>query len=102
MNGFACTVKNSTTKGLHVCISGRVQGVGFRYATRAAAVQLGLSGWVRNLHDGSVEAFFCGDDDALEQMLDWCRTGPPMAAVAHVEHDWQSTEPQHNRFRITG
>jgi len=85
-----------------VRISGRVQGVGFRYATRAAAVRLGLSGWVRNLPDGRVEALFCGDENTLEEMLDWCRIGPPLAEVTQVEHEWRSQEQPYSRFQITG
>ncbi len=83
-------------------ISGRVQGVGFRYATRAAAVRLGLSGWVRNLPDGRVEALFCGDENTLEEMLDWCRIGPPLAEVTQVEYEWRSQEQPYSRFQITG
>ncbi len=65
----------------HVWISGIVQGVAFRYYTRRQAVQLGLTGWVRNLRNGRVEAVFEGDDDRVEDMLAWCREGPPGARV---------------------
>jgi len=69
---------------LHVVISGRVQGVGFRYATAAQARCLGLSGWVRNLPTGQVEAEFCGPRAQVEAMLAWCGRGPALARVDDV------------------
>jgi acylphosphatase len=68
-----------------VRIRGAVQGVGFRYQTRARAQSLGLTGWVSNLPDGSVEAVFEGDDDRVESMVEWCRNGPLGARVDEVE-----------------
>ena len=70
---------------LEVLVSGRVQGVWFRAATREEARRLGLQGWVRNLPDGRVEALFEGDESALEGILAWCRVGPPGARVESVE-----------------
>ncbi len=70
---------------VHVFISGRVQGVGYRAHTRKTAVRLGLKGWVRNLSDGRVEAVFEGDRAPIEQMLQWCHQGPPFAAVKQVQ-----------------
>ena len=70
---------------LEVRVSGRVQGVWFRAATREEARRRGLEGWVRNLPDGRVEAVFEGDEATLEGMLAWCRTGPPGARVDAVE-----------------
>jgi acylphosphatase len=69
----------------HVWISGRVQGVFFRANTRKQARSLGLTGWVRNLPDGDVEALFEGEKAAAERMLEWCRTGTPPARVDHLE-----------------
>lgn len=69
----------------HVVVHGTVQGVFFRASCQQAAARLGLSGWVRNRPDGTVEAQFEGPDSAVEQMLAWCRTGPPRAAVTRVE-----------------
>lgn len=71
-----------------VSISGRVQGVFFRAETRRAARSLGLSGWVRNLADGSVEALFEGDRGAVDEAIDWCGTGPPAAVVGKVDVEW--------------
>ncbi|MDZ4251099.1 MAG: acylphosphatase [Sulfuritalea sp.] len=67
-----------------VVITGIVQGVGFRYAMMAQARLLGVSGWVRNRRDGSVEATIAGDAAQIEAMLEWSRRGPPGAAVADV------------------
>jgi acylphosphatase len=69
----------------HVLIRGRVQGVGFRAWTGPTAARLGLSGWVRNRRDGSVEAVFAGTSAAVAEMLDAIRGGPPAAAVSQVE-----------------
>ncbi|HOF40592.1 MAG TPA: acylphosphatase [Candidatus Hydrogenedentes bacterium] len=88
------------TGRLRVHIQGRVQGVGFRYATYRQAVQRGLSGWVRNAVDGSVEAEFEGDSDALQTMLDWCRQGPVFAVVTSVDEQWESGAPLYDGFQI--
>lgn len=71
----------------HVFISGRVQGVGFRYHLCAEALRLGLTGWVRNRRDGRVEMLVMGQAQALASLLVWSRHGPPLAAVTqlHVE-----------------
>ena len=67
-----------------VMVRGRVQGVAFRhYATRAAQ-QLGVTGWVMNLADGSVQACFEGGEDDVRAMVDWCRKGPELARVEQV------------------
>lgn len=70
---------------VHVFISGRVQGVWFRSSTKKVASELGVSGWVRNLTDGRVEAVFEGDDEKVSKCLEWCREGPPGAVVTDVE-----------------
>ena len=68
-----------------VVVRGRVQGVFFRDTCRREAQARGVSGWVTNRSDGSVEAFFEGDQTALEQMCTWCRHGPPHAYVTAVD-----------------
>ena len=68
-----------------VIVSGRVQGVFFRETTRHLAERAGVAGWVRNRPDGTVEAVFEGEWDAVEQVVEACRTGPPMAEVTNVE-----------------
>ena len=69
----------------HVYVSGDVQGVFFRDSTRQKAHQLGLSGWVKNLPDGRVEALFEGPSQEVREMVRWCEQGPPHAAVENVE-----------------
>jgi acylphosphatase len=75
---------------VHVVVEGRVQGVCFRASTRDEARARGLAGWARNLPDGRVEAVFEGDKRIVENMLAWCRKGPPYAYVTRVEEEWQA------------
>jgi acylphosphatase len=76
----------------HVFVSGSVQGVFFRQETRTRARSLGLSGWVKNLPDGRVEAVFEGQEDVVEQMVNWCRNGPRWAEVVDVEVSREAPE----------
>lgn len=69
---------------VRVYISGHVQGVFFRASCADLAEEHGLSGWIRNVAGGDVEAVFEGTDSAVEQMLTWCREGPPLARVDRV------------------
>lgn len=71
-------------RGAHVVITGRVQGVGLRFWFETEAVSRGLSGWVRNRRDGSVEAVLFGEDDAVDAMLAACKDGPASARVTNV------------------
>lgn len=68
----------------HLLISGRVQGVGFRYSMVEEAERLGATGWVRNRRDGTVEAMVDGADDAVAALVAWARHGPPAAQVSEV------------------
>jgi acylphosphatase len=70
---------------MHVMVSGRVQGVGFRDATQRRAHALCLSGWVRNRTNGAVEVYANGDAAALTAFAQWLRQGPPLARVDRVE-----------------
>jgi acylphosphatase len=69
----------------HVIVHGRVQGVYFRDSLRRHAYLVGVTGWARNTRDGTVEAIFEGPADAVERMLEKCRTGPPDACVDRIE-----------------
>ena len=68
----------------HVFVAGKVQGVGFRWSARSRADELGLTGWVRNLPDRRVEICFQGDQGAVGEMEDWCRTGPLCSKVTGI------------------
>lgn len=69
---------------VHLIITGRVQGVSYRFAAKETAVRLALTGWVRNSSEGHVEATVSGPEPALQQFIDWCRQGPRLAAVSDV------------------
>ncbi|MFA4936579.1 MAG: acylphosphatase [Candidatus Methanoperedens sp.] len=69
---------------VRVFISGIVQGVFFRSSTKDKAEELGITGWVRNLADGRVEAIFEGDKENVEKIVEWCRKGPEYARVSDV------------------
>jgi acylphosphatase len=71
-------------KRVHVYISGRVQGVFFRAETQRTAKGFNLTGWVRNIADGRVEALFEGEDKEINKMLEWCLIGPSAARVEDV------------------
>ena len=79
-------------------VSGRVQGVGFRVWMVEKARELGVSGWVRNRIDGSIEALVAGDTAAVEELLRLCRRGPRMAEVVSIEEDL-ADPPDHFGFR---
>ena len=69
----------------HVVIRGRVQGVGYRAWTEYTAIDHGLEGWVRNRRDGAVEAVFAGAPQAVAEMIEACRRGPPAGCVDEVD-----------------
>jgi acylphosphatase len=79
-------------KRARVLVAGRVQGVSFRDATRSQAEQLGLSGWVRNTQDGQVEAVFEGVPETVQQMIEWCKSGPSSADVEDVSVENEQPE----------
>lgn len=72
-------------KTLHLVIHGRVQGVFFRDSMRREAQRLGVSGWVRNRSDGTVEAVVQGEPDDVDEIVRWARRGPPHAEVERIE-----------------
>lgn len=84
----------------HVYVSGRVQGVFFRYETETLAQSLGVTGWVRNLPDGRVEAVFEGDEKKVNEMIRFCRKGPLGAVVTDVKVEWEKYKEEYKDFRI--
>ncbi len=82
-----------------IVVHGRVQGVGFRFATVEAARGLRVDGWVRNRRDGTVEAWLQGPEDAVLHAIDWARRGPPTARVARVEVGEVEADPGLAGFR---
>ena len=89
----------SETVRRRVLISGRVQGVGFRWSCRRMAESQGLAGWCRNLPDGRVEAVFEGDAAAVERAVAWSRGGPPSALVTSVDVTPETPENERG-FRL--
>lgn len=85
---------------VHIFVSGRVQGVGYRASTWDMAQLLKLKGWVRNLRDGRVEAVFEGTKTQVEEMLRWCYQGPPAAAVENIEIEYEPPQG-HQSFEVT-
>lgn len=86
----------------HLRISGRVQGVGFRYSLADEAARRSVTGWVRNRRDGTVEAVLDGAPDAVEAVIAWARHGPPAASVAHVQVGETSGAFERFELRPTG
>jgi acylphosphatase len=87
--------------GKRLLISGRVQGVGYRFSFAEAATALGLTGWVRNLYDGSVEACVHGDAAAIDNIVTWAKRGPPAACVSAVTVlPSDEPAPADGKFRI--
>jgi acylphosphatase len=85
---------------VHLWISGRVQGVFFRSATREQARARGLTGWVRNAPDGRVEAEVQGPSAAVERLVAECREGPPGAKVTTVDVEKIAVVPDEREFRV--
>ena len=86
---------------LHAQVKGRVQGVSFRFFVQENAHRLGISGWVRNRWDGSVELIAEGDKSTLEDLLARVKQGPRAAHVTNVEHEWLPGTGEFDHFRIS-
>ena len=87
-------------KRLSVVISGRVQGVGFRYFLRSQARALGLCGWVQNTPENTVESVAEGPQAALDEFLKCCRKGPLFARVEDVLAEWEGATKEFTQFDI--
>lgn len=84
----------------HVIITGKVQGVFYRAETAARARRLNIAGWVRNLPDGRVEAVFEGEEVNVQNIVDFCRRGPPNAYVINLELKRQEWTGQFDKFSV--
>ncbi len=89
---------DSTTETLLIRVTGKVQGVGFRFSTLRRAHAVGATGWVRNNEDGSVEALVQGTPEQVDHMLEWMRQGPPSARVDAIDHETLQSDRIYRRF----
>jgi len=85
----------------HVIVEGRVQGVLFRHTAQETAFRLGLKGWVKNRRDGTVEALFEGDQDKVDEIIQWCHHGPSAARVKNVHVTWERYAGDCDDFSVT-
>lgn len=81
-----------------VRVYGLVQGVYYRAHARDKAARLGVTGWIRNMPDGTVEAVVEGNEPSVREMLDWCRQGSPRARVDRVDVVWEPYDGEFRRF----
>jgi len=84
----------------HLRIYGLVQGVFFRSSMKYVANKLGVTGWVRNLPDGSVEAVVEGPEEKVNELIRWAHKGPPLARVEKVEVTWEEYRGEFKDFKI--
>ncbi len=84
----------------HVYVWGKVQGVCFRASTRDNALAFGVTGWVKNCSDGSVEAVFEGKKEIVDKIVNWCKKGPAGAFVQHIEVSWNDYSGEFDGFSV--
>ena len=84
----------------HVYVSGMVQGVFFRSETQDEASRRGVTGWVRNLRDGRVEAVFEGEKEKVDQLIEFCRRGPRGARVTRIDVSWEDYKGEFQDFNV--
>ena len=94
--------KNGKKVRAHLLISGRVQGVAFRYYTQDIAQSLEIEGWVRNCWDGKVEIVVEGEEEKVKKLISWCYQGPGSAIVEKVDIEWEKYREEFNSFGIRG
>ena len=87
-------------KAVHLLISGKVQGVFYRYTAQKMATQLNVKGWIKNLPNGKVEAVAVGSPTAVDTFIAWCHEGPPGAVVTGVDIEPLSEIPDMDRFFV--
>jgi acylphosphatase len=84
----------------HILVEGRVQGVFYRSWTARQAQGLGLSGWVKNLTDGRVEAVIEGPKSKVEEVVERCKQGPRFAGVKYIDVSWEPATGEYEGFEI--
>ncbi len=87
-------------KRARVIFHGRVQGVFFRANCQKKAVEIGVKGWVRNIPDGTVESIMEGDENSLNDLIEWCSKKQPLARVSYVEVSWEPPVETEGTFMI--
>jgi acylphosphatase len=93
-------MRKKNTVAFQAKITGRVQGVAFRYYAQAEAERLGITGWIRNDADGSVEVWAEGFEEETQGFCDWLHRGPPHARVDAVLHNWKQPLKTYKSFSI--
>jgi len=84
----------------HIIISGKVQGVFYRASTRDKALRIGVTGWVKNIPGGNVEAVFQGEKNKVMQMIEWCKKGPAYSKVDDVSVTWEELKEEFETFEV--
>lgn len=92
----------SETAKVHVIVSGKVQGVAYRYYTKNQAISNSVSGWVKNNNDKTVEAVFQGSVEGVREMINWCWEGSPASEVDGVKVDNMESDQKFSTFEIVG
>lgn len=87
-------------KRLHLKIYGRVQGVYYRSSAEDKARELGLSGWAKNMPDGTVETVVEGGEEELQEYKEWCKIGSPAARVEKIDEEWEEASGEFKGFSI--
>ena len=86
---------------IHIFLTGKVQGVFFRQATKVVAIKNNVTGWVKNLENGEVEILLEGDDKNVNSVIDWCRNGPANSRVDEVKIEPQEFSGQYSNFEVS-
>ena len=87
-------------KQIHIFVTGRVQGVFFRQSTKVMAIKNNVNGWVRNLDDGKVEIVAQGKEQDIENLTNWCKTGPANSRVDEFEFKEESIAEEFENFEV--
>ncbi len=94
-------MSNEDKKKVSIVVRGRVQGVGFRYYVQTKAIEIGVTGWVKNLYDGSVATIAEGKEEDLEQFLEKVKKGPSFSIVRDMDIKWGEFSGDFPSFEIT-